>query len=210
MHRQVNDIVGDFTSVTILEIDRTQAESFEARARRLQAQLWSDLEHRYVSGVQVIRQLQGRRRGSSRRALYPVVFTSTLIHDVDRPVSPSLTNMAEQVHRSSQTSQVWLDNVVREQEGVLWVRWNAVEELFHDGMLDEMFESFSDLMNRLGSDESTWQEIWHSLTPHFQLEERATVNATDAPVPELLLPELFEHQAALNPERTAVISELRT
>ena len=209
MHRQVNDIVGDFTSVTILEIDRTQAESFEARARRLQGQLWNDLEHRYVSGVQVIRQLQSQRRGS-RRALYPVVFTSTLIHDVDRPTSPSLANMAEQVHRSSQTSQVWLDNVVREQEGTLWVRWNAVEELFHDGMLDEMFGAFCDLMNRLGSDESTWQEIRHSLTPLPQLEERAAVNRTDVPVPELLLPELFEHQAELSPERKAVISEHRT
>jgi amino acid adenylation domain-containing protein len=209
MHRQVNDIVGDFTSVTILEIDRTRSESFEARARRLQGQLWDDLEHRYVSGVQVIRQLQGKRSGS-RRALYPVVFTSTLIHDVGRRTTSSLANMAEQTYRSSQTSQVWLDNVVREEDGVLWVRWNAVEDLFHEGMLDDMFAAFCAQMRRLGSEEDVWQEIAHALTPEAHLAERAAVNRTDAPVPELLLQDLFDRQAAQNPGSPAVIDARRT
>jgi amino acid adenylation domain-containing protein len=208
MHRQVNDIVGDFTSVTILEVDRTRAETFEARARRLQGQLWNDLEHRYVSGVQIIRQIQARKRGAARKALYPVVFTSTLIHDVNRTASPSLANMAEQVYRSSQTSQVWLDSVVREEDGSLWVRWNAVEDLFHEGMLDDMFAAFGGLMNSL-SEEAAWQAT-PDLVPAAQLEQRELMNRTEAPIPGVLLQQLFDEQASLRPDQPAVVSPSRT
>jgi amino acid adenylation domain-containing protein len=209
MHSQVNDIVGDFTSVTILEVDRTKAENFESRARRLQAQFWNDLEHRYVSGVEVIRRLQSKNSGS-RKALYPVVFTSTLIHDVNRKVTPSFDHLAEQVYRSSQTSQVWLDNVVREDDGALSVRWNAVEDLFQEGMLEDMFTSFCNLMNGLGNDERTWKESALSLVPRAHLELQAQINRTDAPVPDDLLHEMFERQAVERPQQLALISTNRT
>ena len=44
LHPQVNDILGDFTSVTLLGIDNSATESFTARANRLQRQLLKDLE----------------------------------------------------------------------------------------------------------------------------------------------------------------------
>jgi hypothetical protein len=76
LHPQVNDIIGEFASFTLLEVDNSGQESFEVRARRLQEQLWKDLEHQYVSGVRVLRELskvQGRTSG----AIAPVVFTTT-------------------------------------------------------------------------------------------------------------------------------------
>src|SRR6185503_6848916 len=39
LHPQVNEIVGDFTSLTLLDMDCSTIESFEARARRVQEQL---------------------------------------------------------------------------------------------------------------------------------------------------------------------------
>jgi amino acid adenylation domain-containing protein len=209
MHPQVNEIVGDFTSITILEIDRTHPESFEARARRVQSQLWNDLDHRYVSGIEIIRNLQARR-GGSRKALYPVVFTSTLIHDVNQKEQPSLVNMVDQVYRSSQTSQVWLDNVLREEAGTLWIRWNAIRTLFFEGMLEDMFSAFCGFLERLGNDESAWQEITKSLTPREHLSRRAIINQTDAPIPTYLLQELFDRQAQEHPGKEAVISPGRS
>src|SRR5262249_40387052 len=75
LHPQVYEVVGDFTSLTLLAVDQRQPGAFKARAQALQEQLWSDMEHRYYSGVQVLRDL-ARRRGSGPGALMPVVFTS--------------------------------------------------------------------------------------------------------------------------------------
>ena len=39
LHPQVNDIVGDFTSMILLEVSNPAQETFEARVRRVQRQL---------------------------------------------------------------------------------------------------------------------------------------------------------------------------
>jgi pyochelin synthetase len=49
-HPQVDRLVGDFTSLTMLDVDNNQ-ETFELRAQSLQARLWSDLDHFYYSGI---------------------------------------------------------------------------------------------------------------------------------------------------------------
>src|SRR5262249_21427672 len=61
VHAQVHDIVGDFTSLTLLAADTSMRESFEARARRLQKQLWEDIDHSHVSGVQILNDLSAAR-----------------------------------------------------------------------------------------------------------------------------------------------------
>ncbi len=58
LHPQVNDIVGDFTSLIVFAIDNATPDTFEKRAQRIQEQLWSDLEHSYDNGgVRVLREL---------------------------------------------------------------------------------------------------------------------------------------------------------
>ncbi|MCB1054402.1 MAG: hypothetical protein KDD11_02685, partial [Acidobacteria bacterium] len=76
VHPQIHDIVGDFTSLTLLAAEPA-GDSFEARARALQERLWEDLDHRTVSGVEVLRRL-ARLRGGQGAAAMPVIFTSTL------------------------------------------------------------------------------------------------------------------------------------
>ena len=63
--------MGDFTSLTLLEVDTLARESFITRARELQQQLWDDLDHRYISAVRVLRELA--RRHGGQRASMPVV-----------------------------------------------------------------------------------------------------------------------------------------
>ena len=44
LHPQVEEIIGEFASFTLLEVDNSKRESFEVRAKRLQEQLWQDLD----------------------------------------------------------------------------------------------------------------------------------------------------------------------
>ncbi|HYG83026.1 MAG TPA: condensation domain-containing protein, partial [Pyrinomonadaceae bacterium] len=76
LHEGIGEVVGDFTSLTLLEADYRGGSSFRERGRKLQEQLWEDIDRRYVSGVAVMREL-GRRRGAAQ-AVMPVIFTSIL------------------------------------------------------------------------------------------------------------------------------------
>ncbi|MEM9163035.1 MAG: amino acid adenylation domain-containing protein, partial [Cyanobacteria bacterium P01_F01_bin.4] len=105
VHPEVNHLVGDFTASLLLAVDNSGEDAFMTRAQRLQTQLWRDLDHRAVSGVQVLREL-ARQQNRSPGALMPVVFTSTLNQAI--PATAPQDWQAETVYSVSQTSQVYL------------------------------------------------------------------------------------------------------
>jgi non-ribosomal peptide synthetase component F len=208
LHPQVNDLVGDFTSVVLLVVDDSEEDTFEARARRLQKQLWNDLDHSLVSGVEIMRELAKNQR-SMRGGLMPVVFTSFLGQIIKR----ILNWLGPVAYSISQTSG-FADFVVFEVEGSLQLHWDAVEELFPDGLLEDMFDSYCRFLRRLADDENAWQEGWQEtarkLEPVRQLEQRAEVNDTEAPLTDDLLHTLFAKQVDQRPQQPAVISPERT
>ncbi|MCZ4103834.1 condensation domain-containing protein, partial [Streptomyces sp. H39-C1] len=76
LHADVNRLVGDFTSVLLVEADVSGSVGFVDRARALQRQVWEGLEHRAYGGVRVLRDLA--REHGAERASMPVVFTSAI------------------------------------------------------------------------------------------------------------------------------------
>jgi amino acid adenylation domain-containing protein len=211
LHPQVNNIVGDFTSLVLVEVDSSIEDTFERRARRIQDQLWDDLDHRSVSGVQVLREL-GRRRGGAGRVTMPIVFTSTLnLNDGE----DDYTEDAEDYYPSeqsqygiSQTPQVWLDHQVQDRGHGLILNWDAVEALFPEGQLDDMFAAYHRFVERLADDEQAWSERLPQLLPARQLDLLAA-NVAQSPVSTKLLQHLFVSQALRAPEQIAVISDYK-
>ncbi|HYH45860.1 MAG TPA: acyltransferase domain-containing protein, partial [Thermoanaerobaculia bacterium] len=184
LHPQVDDIVGDFTSLNLLAIDSAVPGTFEERARRIQAQLWEDLDHRLVSGVRVMRELL-RTPGGLARAAMPVVFTSTLSLAARRdsmaqaPGSGPEEGMpGEGGYEISQTPQVWIDHQVAELGGRLTYNWDVVEDLFPAGLVEALFQAYRGLVERLAEDEQTWGRTSFDLLPREQSEQRAAVQAT--------------------------------
>ncbi|HEX8151320.1 MAG TPA: amino acid adenylation domain-containing protein, partial [Pyrinomonadaceae bacterium] len=216
LHPRVNELVGDFTSIILLAVDASRAETFETRALRLQEQLWDDIDHRHFSGVSVLRELS-KQNPAGGPATMPVVFTSVLMPDWAEDAGGSREaaggsplHRFEVVNSITQTPQVWLDNQVTEHEGELRVVWDAVEELFPEGVLSDMFDAYCRLLERLAEGVEAWREPSRRLLPGYQAERRAEVNATDAPVPEGMLHTLFQRQVPLRAREAAVISPART
>ncbi|PPS41250.1 non-ribosomal peptide synthetase [Chroococcidiopsis sp. TS-821] len=207
MHPQVNNILGDFTSVTLLAVDNSKHESFRDRALQIQKQLWQDLEHRYFSGVRVTRELT-RRQGGTPNAL-PVIFTSTLGFAGIGQETLTFSHFGELVYGISQASQAWIDVQVWEEKDTLTFNWDVVEGLFPDGLIADMFATYSRFLQQLANSEAAWYETTRELPPH-QLAQRNAINATDAPIPDVLLHELFINQVRQNPDRPAVIASQRT
>src|SRR5262249_30740034 len=138
LHPQLNDLIGDFTSSVLLEADMSQRSTFEQSARKLQRQLLNDLEHRQFNGVEVLRAMNSQL-GRYQAVVMPIVLTSAL--GLDQHAEKKLEGLTEEQlhiynemvnlgHTISQTSQVWLDHVVREKDGCLLCNWDALEELF--------------------------------------------------------------------------------
>ena len=118
------------------------------RARRLQKQLWQDLDHRYFGGLRVMREL-ARRRGASTVAM-PVIFTSTLGLSAMGSEDAGFRKLGTHVYSTNQTPQVWLDNAVSEADGTLSLAWNVVDGLFPAELIDDMFASAVALVRELG------------------------------------------------------------
>jgi amino acid adenylation domain-containing protein len=207
-HPQVDLLVGDFTSTSLLAIDASPGERFGDKVRRLQERLWEDLDHRYVSGVQVLRELS-HGRGLARAAA-PVVFTSTLgLRGLDGGDSePDLPGKV--VHSVSQTPQVLLDHQVSERGSALLWSWDAVEDLFPIGMLDDMFEAYGWFLGELAAGDGVPWDTAPSLTPPAHRILVATANATAASVSGALLHQLFAEQAQTGADRTAVVAPGRS
>ena len=198
-HPQVNDIVGDFTSITLLEVDRAPQTTFLERARSLQAQFWRDMEHREYSGVRVIRDRNAR--GGGPGATMPVVFTANISGGAANQLD---TLMGELVHSESQTPQVWLDHQVFEQHGTLAIMWDHVADLFPKGLVQAMFHANAALLDRLAASENVWNESAPCRLPRTQRRTRDEANATEALVASATLHGLFLRQLDRHGSRLAV------
>lgn len=206
LHPHLRRVVGDFTSICLLEVDTTDG-TFDECVRRTQRQLQQDLRHRHVSALHTLR--ERRRLGlDTAFGTMPVVFTSGLgtVADVTGPRD----YFGDITYRISQTPQVWLDHQVLDITGSLDLTWDVVEELFPANLLDDMFATYTGLVERLASDDAVWDTELHVTPPAYQLTERDEVNRTAGPLPDGLLHEPFLARAARQPDWPAVITNAET
>ena len=202
---QINQIVGDFTSVTMLAVDNSNlSETLAQRSKRLQNQLWQDLEQRYFSGVQVLRALAAQQK-STGQARMPVVFTSGL-----GVLDQGSSWLGKSVNGFSQTPQVWLDSQIEDSEGRPKLIWDVVEALFPPHLVEAMFSSYVNLLNQLADDESLWEATSLDLLPASQQQQLQQINKTEADVSDELLHTLFIKQAIADPNQPAIIALGRT
>ncbi|MDB9346326.1 non-ribosomal peptide synthetase [Nodularia spumigena] len=192
LHPEVNQIVGDFTASLLLEIVSAGCHNFLELAHRIQTQLWDDLDHRYFSGVEVLRQL-ARQQQRVTEALMPVVFTSTLTQEHPQPENQGNWH-GYLIYSLSQTSQVYLDHQVGEVAGALVFNWDTIDELFPVGMLDEMFHSYCNFLTQLVQPDT--------IVPQLP--------SPPAPQPSLCLHTLFFQQVAKQPNQSAIFTTEQT
>ncbi|MFL5913889.1 MAG: non-ribosomal peptide synthetase [Gaiellaceae bacterium] len=207
LHPQVERIIGQCTSVTLLPYDASGRDSLTARAERTQSRLFQDLRHYRFSGLRVVREL-ARREGLGR-AVMPIVFTNIAARGRGRGGFEFLSRLGRPIDAVMQTPQVWLEHELLERDEGLALQWNAVDDLFPDGLIADMLESYRDLLERLARDDTAWTDVPRRL-PARQLECRASVNDTSEPIPPDLLTTGFHEHAATHPHTAAVAAHDRT
>ncbi len=196
----IEEVVADFTNLLLLAVDMKQPESFLQRVHAIQSRFHEDVAHAAYSGVQLQRELARVRQGE--RDFAPVVFAcnlgTPLINEECRDTLGELSYMI------SQTPQVWLDFQSYEMNGGLLLAWDAVEELFPAGMIDQMFAAFGKLMDWLVAPENDWQAAPQCL-PDLAKQRQEPADEHAAPFAPQCLHEAFFRNAGQNPQSTALI-----
>ncbi|MCH6159354.1 AMP-binding protein [Streptomyces marispadix] len=208
LHPDIDRIIGDFTSVTLLEVDLRPGGGFLALARRIQQQLWRDLDHRFFSGVEVMREIT-RSRGVPVGSYAGIVFASAREQGRDQDFQQGELGadwLGETVYAVSQTPQVLLDHQVYEERGALSYKWDAVEAMFPPGVMDEMFGAYDRLLHALADGEDAWGPDGTDLLPPAQRQLADEANDTAGESPDELLCTAVVEQAVRHPGRVAVIA----
>ncbi len=165
VHPQIRQVIGTFTTLSLLEADEDPGP-FEARARRLQERLNTDLDHQHFSGNEVLRELNRARRAGGRATL-PIQFTSLLREGAPSP-EPSRTEGPQEGQQGVEIReidlmiampQVLLFFVLGETaDRSLFLISQAVEELFPPDLVTDLIAGYSRLALRLAEDEAAWSE----------------------------------------------------
>ena len=149
IHEQIYDVVGDFTNIDLLEIDRDRNDTFAESAVKIQTRLWNDLEHSEFNGVEVMRTLSKKRK---KQLTMPYVYTSTIGL---KGMEDSRVNV---VYKTSQTPQVFIDCQVSENKDGSSVIWSVRKNVFKNGVAEKMFVQLTSLINELVKDDTVWQK----------------------------------------------------
>ncbi|MBQ1782619.1 MAG: amino acid adenylation domain-containing protein [Gammaproteobacteria bacterium] len=208
VHDQIQNIVGDFIAINVLEARFHEDMTFSQRARQLQSRLWQDLEHAGFSGIEVLRQLS-RAHGSNQ--LIPVVFTSTLGiagHGLPRN---DFMHDARLRFGITQTPQVWLDCQVTERNGALHIDWDVRTGIFPAGLIEQAFAVFTQAIASLAQGVNAWNASSLVALPDPTRQQRERINTErDATLPQGYLHGGFCQHALIAPERPALFCGANT
>lgn len=147
-HPQVAQLIGDFTSVLLVDFHLHPGQTLRSVIEQTQQRLWQHLAHSQVNGVEVMREL-GRYQGQQRQPSMPVVFTSMLGMTLDGlSIDQAMTGLlGDPVYVFTQTPQVWLDHQVMEINGALVWNWYCMDGVLEEGCAAAMFADYQRLLD---------------------------------------------------------------
>lgn len=197
----INKVVGDFTDVNVLSVNLDFKKPFIERVKTIQEDLWADLEHNALSGVEVLRRLTKERK---KNIIIPVVFTSTvgIANEDDATVRRTVE------YKISQTPQVYIDCQVSDENGGAKINWDVREGVFEEHMIDDMFGSFSALITSIYSDtEKVFSEAYPVVLPQSTVKVRNSINDTRKYFAPQMMEEGFLNSFETFPNKTALITD---
>lgn len=193
-HEDVNKLIGDFTCIILLDVEINYKESFWEQVMSVQNVLGEALTHSDFSGVELTREIT-KRQGMTGKASMPYVFTCALFEDT----GSAWDVLGEMKYAQSRTPQVYLDNQIIQTGGELSVVWDYPQGLFEQSLIDEMFENYMDILDRIA--DGVVQDITLSIDDFRLITE---YNETQEDIQISTLQKMFVDSAYKYPDLPAV------
>ena len=197
-HEDVDKLVGDFTSVLLLDIDCAEYGNYEDLCLNIQNTLAEAMEHKLYEGIQVIRDL-ARIKGMVNQPVMPIVFTSMLFGEEKN----SNYKIGSQEYTSTQTTQVYLDHQANDMDGNLNLTWDYVSDLFDEEIIRKMFKQYIDNIKSIIKGNIFFEEELSDVDSEI-IEQ---YNMTDTRKAEITLIDLFQETVKKYPNNPAIIDK---
>ncbi len=200
---QLAEVIGDFTSTVLVEVDDIDQRTwtgFAAYASAVNRTFWEAIDHRSVAGVSVIDTTDRTLDPATGLPLptHPVVFTSGL-GLADESYSSWL---GAEVYGVSQTPQVLVDHIVRTADGDLLIDWDHVVDVLPPGYLVGMAEAHTRLLQRLAEEPTAWTDTDLGWQPSLETPPERVTGAFGDCGP--LIDDPWRSMAAAQPDRPAL------
>ncbi|RCX18357.1 non-ribosomal peptide synthetase component F [Anaerobacterium chartisolvens] len=229
IHPQIDKVVGNFNTSFILDVD-VMSGNFTERARALQQQVVNAMDYPYYPGCRVLRDLNSRY-GYTSKVFTPVFFNSvidyTISHDTVHGENKSGSEggiirkfimpdpVIEGIEATLFAPQMLLFPTFRiDSDGSLSGKWQIAENIFPDGMIDEMINAFKSHLFRLAIEKKSWEELWKEAEinwmPLRQSTECIKFFENTHSTSDEMVNTLFEKQVIECHEEIAVIASDRT
>lgn len=208
-HPDINDMIGEFASFTLLECRHDPGSSFLDRTRQLQERMWADLEHATVSGLRVLRE-RIIQTGQPEMQAMPVVFTAMPDRRSSRDaLEKAFAVFGDIVACKGATPQVWLDCQYFVLNEELCISWDSQEHVFPEGMIEAMFAEYIRTLTVL-ADEARWGDRHPVRIPPQQFDLRQAQNNVPMTLTGGNVLRLFAATAKRQPQRPALTSGATT
>ncbi|MBD8499353.1 non-ribosomal peptide synthetase/type I polyketide synthase [Paenibacillus arenosi] len=157
LHKDVPRILGDFTNITLISYLHNESHTFVQELADVHNQLWNAVEYRTHNGLDLLRKLA---KGSTGKTIMPIVFTSLLFGESSAGTyEDTLPPDLKEVYAISQTPQVAIDHQAYERNGSMALIWDVVEDAFEDKLIENMFTSYTNLIQLLIAEED-WNNVF--------------------------------------------------
>ncbi|MCR3758486.1 amino acid adenylation domain-containing protein [Clostridium felsineum] len=200
-NKDVMDIIGDFTSILLIDVDLSCKLDFWTRCKNIQKNFLNALEHRHYDGVSFIRDI-GKYKGISGKAIMPFVFTSMLFEQLEQNSLEFDEEEIELKKAVSQTPQVYLDFQVTDLNNKLSLSWDYVTDIFDKSMIENMFNVYTNILESIVNN-----KIECSIIPKNDKELIEKYNSTRKDFNFKLLHEMIDVQIEKTPNDIAVKCE---
>ena len=150
----IDNVVADFTNLLLVDMDFTHIRSFSEHLSEISGNLLESMDHSSYSGVKILRDLR-KTRGTTVTA--PIVFSCNL---GDPLVTDDFNTAFGGIsYMISQTPQVLLDFQAFNAENGLEFIWDAADDMFPEGLIDEIFDCFNEGIEKLADSSVSWDSI---------------------------------------------------
>jgi len=210
--KKYKNTMGQFASTLLLDLSIEKENSFKDQVQKIQEKLYTDLKHRSVSGVDVLRELN--KVSDTGNVSMPIVFTRHNSFGEVGKGSNHLAWLGKSNYAITQTPQVSMDYQLYEYGNEFTIVWDVADELFPEGMIQDMFDAHIKLLNLLVTDQNIWNktsgELAQLLLPNKDKILYQSINKTDEVHSGKLLYDDFMRHTQAHPKQLAVICDDRT
>ncbi len=176
---KIAKLLGDFTSVNLLNIHVNRKAAFTENAKSVQTELAQNMEHDLFTGIEVLREL--RRRHENKSYFMPIVFTSAV-----GTIGNQYDYLEMGAYGISQTPQVFLDCQVMEVNRELQINWDIRNGVFPEQLMEHALEKYQEVLHQL-AEAQDWSQI-DNLQMLVKQELHERIQANDTAVETVLSP----------------------